>query len=100
MPIVHPTPVRAEQALRTAKGELEHAGGEWGGHRVQAMKHIDAALHELEQAEQWARQHHDIKVRLATEAIHFVHEQRSTQAALTILSSSRKAVLDCRKHLH
>src|SRR5439155_7280683 len=24
---------RAEQALRTAKGELEHAGGEWGGHR-------------------------------------------------------------------
>jgi len=52
---------RAEQALRTAKGELEHAGGEWGGHRVQAMKHIDAALHELEQAEQWARQHHDIK---------------------------------------
>jgi len=52
---------RAEQALRTAKGELEHAGGEWGGHRVQAMKHIDAALHELEQAEQWAREHHDIK---------------------------------------
>ena len=52
---------RAEQALRTAKGELELAGGEWGGHRVQAMKHIDAALHELEQAEQWARQHHDIK---------------------------------------
>ncbi len=48
----------AEQSLRTAKGELEHAGGEWGGHRVQ---HIDAALHELEQAEQWARQHHDIK---------------------------------------
>ena len=49
---------RAEQSIRTAKGELEHAGGEWGGHRVQ---HIDAALHELEQAEQWARQHHDIK---------------------------------------
>jgi len=39
---------RAEQALRTAKGELEHAGGEWGGHRVLAMKHIAAALHELE----------------------------------------------------
>jgi hypothetical protein len=52
---------RAEQALRTAKGELEHAGGEWGGHRVQAMKHIDAALHELELAERWAREHHDIK---------------------------------------
>jgi len=52
---------RAEQSLHTAKSELEHAGTEWGGHRVQAIKHIDAALHELEQAEQWARQHHDIK---------------------------------------
>jgi hypothetical protein len=52
---------RAEQALRNAKGELEHAGGEWGGHRVQAMKHIDAALHELQEAEQWAHQHHEIK---------------------------------------
>jgi hypothetical protein len=51
----------AEQALRNAKGELEHAGGEWGGHRMAAIKHIDVALHELELAEQWARQHHDIK---------------------------------------
>src|SRR5438552_11169679 len=34
---------------------------EWGGHRVQAMKHIDAALDELEEAERWAREHHDIK---------------------------------------
>jgi hypothetical protein len=52
---------RAEQSLHTAKSELEHAGNEWGGHRVQAKKHIDAALHELELGEQWARQHHDIK---------------------------------------
>ncbi|PYV53245.1 MAG: hypothetical protein DMG98_21565 [Acidobacteria bacterium] len=52
---------RAQQSLQTAKSELEHAGTEWGGHRVQAIKHIDAALKELEQAEQWARQHHDIK---------------------------------------
>jgi hypothetical protein len=52
---------RAEQSLHTARNELEHAGGEWGGHRVQAMKHIDAALHELELAETWAREHHDIK---------------------------------------
>jgi hypothetical protein len=52
---------RAEQALRNARGELEHAGQEWGGHRVQAMKHIDAALHELELGEQWARQHHEVK---------------------------------------
>jgi len=52
---------RAEQSLQTAKSELKKAGTEWGGHRVQAIKHIDAALKELEQAEQWARQHHDIK---------------------------------------
>jgi hypothetical protein len=52
---------RAEQSLQTAKKELEGAGAEWGGHRVQAIKHIDAALHELELGEQWARQHHDIK---------------------------------------
>src|SRR3989441_8444831 len=26
---------RAEQSLQTAKGELEKAGTEWGGHRVQ-----------------------------------------------------------------
>src|SRR5436190_4190978 len=52
---------RPEQSLQTAKGELEKAGTEWGGHRVQAIKHIDAARKELEQAEAWARQHHEIK---------------------------------------
>ena len=52
---------RAEQSLHTAKGELEKAGTEWGGHRVAAIKHIDAALKELEQAEAWARQHHEMK---------------------------------------
>jgi hypothetical protein len=52
---------RAERSLQTAKNELAHAGTEWGGHRVQAIKHIDAALHELEEAERWAREHHDIK---------------------------------------
>ena len=52
---------RAEQSLQTAKGELEKAGKEWGGHRVAAIKHIDAALQELEKAESWAREHHEIK---------------------------------------
>ena len=52
---------RAERSLQTAKNELARAGTEWGGHRVQAIKHIDAALHELEEAERWAREHHDIK---------------------------------------
>jgi hypothetical protein len=51
----------ATQALRSARGELEHAGAEWGGHRVAAMKHIDEALKELQEAEGWARQHHDVK---------------------------------------
>jgi hypothetical protein len=52
---------RAEQSLHTAKSELEKAGAEWGGHRVKAIEHINAALHELELGEQWARQHHEIK---------------------------------------
>ena len=51
----------ATQALRNARNELEHAGGQWGGHRVAAMKHIDEALKELQEAEGWAREHHDIK---------------------------------------
>lgn len=51
---------RAHQALDTAKNELEHAGQEWGGHRVAAIKHVDAALGEIRQAEQWARQHHEL----------------------------------------
>ena len=51
----------ARHALQNARGELEHAGGEWGGHRVAAMNHIDAALKELGEAEKWAREHHDMK---------------------------------------
>lgn len=51
----------ARHALRNARNDLEHAGGEWGGHRAVAMKHIDEALRELDEAEKWARQHHDMK---------------------------------------
>jgi len=51
----------ARQALQNARNELEHAGAQWGGHRVAAMKHIDEALKELRDAEGWARVHHDIK---------------------------------------
>ena len=53
--------VRAEQALKTAKSELSSAGDEWGGHRVAAMKHVDAALQEINKGMQWARQHKEIK---------------------------------------
>ncbi len=51
----------ARRALQGARNDLEHAGGEWGGHRAEAIKHIDAALKELGEAEKWAREHHDIK---------------------------------------
>jgi len=58
---ITPPRQRAEQSLHTAKSELEKAGTEWGGHRVAAIKHIDAALQELEKAQDWAGQHHEIK---------------------------------------
>ena len=50
----------ARRSLQGARNDLEHAGGEWGGHRVAAMKHIDEALRELGLAEKFAREHHDI----------------------------------------
>ena len=49
------------RALQGARNDLAHAGGEWGGHRVAAMKHIDEALRELGEAERFAREHHDMK---------------------------------------
>ena len=52
---------RAHQALDNAKNELQNAGNEWGGHRVKAIGHVDAALGEIRQAETWARQHHELK---------------------------------------
>jgi hypothetical protein len=52
---------RAHQALENAKNELKNAGDEWGGHRVKAIGHVDAALGEIKQAETWARQHHELK---------------------------------------
>jgi len=51
----------AQSALKGAYDDLEHAGGEWGGHRVKAMDHIKEALAELNEAEKWAREHHDVK---------------------------------------
>jgi len=51
----------ARRALQGARNDLEHAGGEWGGHRVAAMKHIDEAVRELNEAEKWAKEHHDIR---------------------------------------
>jgi hypothetical protein len=51
----------ARRGLEGARNELVHAGGDWGGHRMVAISHIDAALKEIGEAEKWARAHHDIK---------------------------------------
>jgi hypothetical protein len=48
----------ARRALQGARNDLANAGSDWGGHRVAAMKHIDAALSELAEAEKFAREHH------------------------------------------
>lgn len=51
----------ARHALQGARNDLEHAGGQWGGHRVAAMKHIDEAIRELNAAEKFAHENHEIK---------------------------------------
>lgn len=51
----------ARSALKGAYADLQKAGGEWGGHRVKAMQHIQAAEAELNEAEKWAKEHHDMK---------------------------------------
>lgn len=40
-------------ALRGAKEEIEGTGHEWGGHKAEAMKSIDNAIHHLEIMEKW-----------------------------------------------
>jgi hypothetical protein len=51
----------ARRALEGARNDLEHAGGNWGGHRLSAIDHISLAIKELGEAEKWAREHHDMK---------------------------------------
>lgn len=53
--------VSARSALKGALNDLQHAGGEWGGHRDKAMEHIREAMTELNEAEKWAQEHHDVK---------------------------------------
>jgi hypothetical protein len=52
---------RARGALENAKNELEHAGDEWGGHRVAALRHVNQALAEIHQAMAYARAHKLVK---------------------------------------
>ena len=51
----------ARKQLQGARFNLDRAGSDWGGHRAEALKHIDEALRELGEAEKWAREHHAVK---------------------------------------
>jgi len=44
----HPQIHDAIAALRNAKAHLEHAAHDFGGHRVDAIKATDEAIHQLE----------------------------------------------------
>lgn len=47
----------AVDKLQGAKADLTKAGGEWGGHKANAINHINEALRELQIAADWARSH-------------------------------------------
>lgn len=53
--------VKAREHLTASKDLVYRAGNEWGGHRMNALKYIDAALAEVDRAEQYAKSHHYIK---------------------------------------
>jgi hypothetical protein len=44
----HPRVEHALESLHAAKEHMEHAEGEFHGHRAKAIEHIDAAIHEAE----------------------------------------------------
>jgi hypothetical protein len=47
-PEPHPEIREALESLRRAKGHMEHAAHDFGGHRVDAIKATDAAIRQLE----------------------------------------------------
>ena len=49
-PEPHPEIRAAIQSLRRAKEHLDHAAHDFGGHRVEAVKACDEAIHQLEEA--------------------------------------------------
>jgi len=52
VPAEHPHIHEALEAMRNAKHHLETAEHDFHGHRVEAIKHLDAAIHEAEICEQ------------------------------------------------
>jgi hypothetical protein len=47
----------AIEQLTSAKSDLEKAGGEWGGHKANAINHINEALKEINLGVDWAHSH-------------------------------------------
>jgi len=52
-PMMH----RALENLREARNNLEHATSDKGGHRVAAIRDIDAAMREVEEGMRFDRRH-------------------------------------------
>jgi len=48
LPEPHPEIRETIESLRRAKGHLEHAAQDFGGHRVEAIKATDEAIHQLQ----------------------------------------------------
>lgn len=46
----HPRIVAAQAHLAKAQEELDHATGEFGGHRMRALEHVRIAIRECEEA--------------------------------------------------
>jgi hypothetical protein len=44
----HPRVANALESLHSAREHMEHADGEFHGHRAKAIEHIDAAIHEAD----------------------------------------------------
>lgn len=49
----HPEIHEAMESLRNAKNHLEHAAHDFGGHRVDAIRAIDDAMHQLQICQQY-----------------------------------------------
>jgi hypothetical protein len=48
----HPEMAAAERSLREAQNHLQRAAHDFGGHRVKAMEHVNAALEEMRLAQE------------------------------------------------
>ena len=51
MPPAHPRVHEAIEEMRQAREHLQHAEGEFHGHRAQAIEHLEKAIHEAEECE-------------------------------------------------